>query len=203
MFRNLVQIPKTFVRISGKVHNPKLIAGIRTNQHQLFLRYFADVPVEHPEDHMHDHEHHDEHLHEKSKKEIASELMKEGEEHHHHHHKHKYLHVHDDLSHNAEELQNLLQSEQNIGKRVTYIAIALNFVLGVAKASAAVYSHSQALLSDAVHTLSDLLADLVTLYCIHVARRAPSTKFPYGPGKVENVFYFVIYLSFIYIYIYI
>lgn len=187
MYRNLVQFPKTFVRVSRKAGNPKLILGLRTNQHQLYLRSFANVPAQHPEEHHHDHEHDHDHHHGESDKEIEEDLMKKGEHHHHHHHKHSLIHTHDDLSHNAEELQKLLQSEQNIGKRVTYIAIALNFVLGVAKASAALYSHSQALLSDAVHTLSDLLADLVTLYCIHVARRAPSTKFPYGPGKVENV----------------
>lgn len=46
---------------------------------------------------------------------------------------------------------------------------------------------SPALLADAVHSLSDLLSDGVSLWAVRKAREPPSSTHPYGHGKFEAV----------------
>ena len=46
---------------------------------------------------------------------------------------------------------------------------------------------SPALLADAVHSLSDLLSDGVSLWAVRKARQPPSSTHPYGHGKFEAV----------------
>lgn len=43
-----------------------------------------------------------------------------------------------------------------------------------------VATHSNALIADAVHSLSDLLSDFVTLWSVRVARLPPDPNHPYG-----------------------
>lgn len=51
--------------------------------------------------------------------------------------------------------------------------VAAQGTLGVA-------THSNALIADAMHSLSDLLSDFVTLWSVRVARLPPDPKHPYG-----------------------
>jgi divalent metal cation (Fe/Co/Zn/Cd) transporter len=41
--------------------------------------------------------------------------------------------------------------------------------------------------ADAVHSLSDLLSDVVTLWSVRIARLPPDSQHPYGYGKFETV----------------
>jgi divalent metal cation (Fe/Co/Zn/Cd) transporter len=46
-------------------------------------------------------------------------------------------------------------------------------------------SGSPALIADAVHSLSDLLSDGVTLYTMDLSRRPHDDTQPYGYGRIE------------------
>lgn len=48
------------------------------------------------------------------------------------------------------------------------------------KGTLGVATHSNALIADAMHSLSDLLSDFVTLWSVKVARLPPDPKHPYG-----------------------
>lgn len=49
------------------------------------------------------------------------------------------------------------------------------------------YFHSASLLAEAGHSLSDLLADFVTLACWRTSRQPPTDNYPYGFGKYESM----------------
>src|SRR5262245_6506802 len=60
------------------------------------------------------------------------------------------------------------------------IGIALNFVFVVVEAVYGVLAHSMALLADAGHNLSDVLALGLAWGASRLARREPSARFTYG-----------------------
>jgi len=64
-------------------------------------------------------------------------------------------------------------------------AIGLNALIVVAEVIGGVVSGSLALLSDAVHNLSDVAALLIALVARRLGRRPPSHRHTYGLGRVE------------------
>jgi cation diffusion facilitator family transporter len=73
------------------------------------------------------------------------------------------------------------------GSRVTWIGALANLGLFGLKWVGGVFGHSQALLADAVHSLSDLLSDFITLLGVHYSRKPRDPKHPYGHGKIETL----------------
>lgn len=71
--------------------------------------------------------------------------------------------------------------------RVTLIGAVLDLVLGVAKILVGVISHSQALIADGVHSLSDLGTDFVVLYAAKHSHSEADEEHPYGHGRIETV----------------
>ncbi|MCK5640330.1 MAG: cation transporter, partial [Gammaproteobacteria bacterium] len=71
--------------------------------------------------------------------------------------------------------------------KVTLIGAVLDLVLGVAKIVVGVISHSQALIADGVHSLSDLGTDIVVLYAAKHSHREADEDHPYGHGRIETV----------------
>ena len=65
--------------------------------------------------------------------------------------------------------------------------MAANAFLGVAKGLAGVLAHSPALMADAAHSMSDVLADAVTVVAMRQARAAPTDVHPWGMGKMETL----------------
>ena len=71
-------------------------------------------------------------------------------------------------------------------KRSTWVSVAVNLVLTVAQVTAGVFSGSQGLIADGVHSLSDLVADFVVLFAVHHSRKAPDADHHYGHHRYEN-----------------
>jgi cation diffusion facilitator family transporter len=65
--------------------------------------------------------------------------------------------------------------------------MALNALLGTAKAVIGVSGNSIALVADAVHTLSDTLTSVAVWVGLKVARRPADETHPYGHGKAEPI----------------
>jgi cation diffusion facilitator family transporter len=73
---------------------------------------------------------------------------------------------------------------------VTHTAIvgaAINFLLSVVKITAGVFGHSQALVADGIHSLSDLLSDLLVFLAGRRASQSPDHDHPYGHARYETV----------------
>lgn len=72
-------------------------------------------------------------------------------------------------------------------RKVTLIGSLVDFLLGVAKILVGWLAHSQALIADGLHSLSDLATDFVVLYAAKHAHREADEDHPYGHGRIETL----------------
>jgi len=72
------------------------------------------------------------------------------------------------------------------GRRSTLVSVALNIGLSLAQAVAGLWAGSQALLADALHSLSDLVSDFVVLLAGHHGRKDPDSDHQYGHRRYET-----------------
>ena len=72
-------------------------------------------------------------------------------------------------------------------RNVTLWGAAVNVVLTVAKLLAGIFGKSAAMVADGVHSLSDLLSDLVVLVFTHISSKGKDRKHSFGHGKFETM----------------
>ncbi len=72
-------------------------------------------------------------------------------------------------------------------RRVTLIGSVVDFLLGVVKILVGWLAHSQALVADGIHSLSDLATDFIVLYAAKHSHRAADEDHPYGHGRIETL----------------
>lgn len=77
--------------------------------------------------------------------------------------------------------------KRNPGVRITWIGLMINVGLALGKFAGGIVFHSQALVADAVHAVSDLISDFLTLFSVGLASRTPTSNYPYGYGKIETL----------------
>src|SRR5690554_1232548 len=75
---------------------------------------------------------------------------------------------------------------QAAGHRSTLVSVAVNIVLTVAQLMVGVFAQSQALVADAIHSLSDLVSDGVVLVANKHSLKAPDSDHPYGHLRFET-----------------
>lgn len=73
------------------------------------------------------------------------------------------------------------------GRRVTLWGAAVNLCLIAIKGVAGVLGASQALIADAVHSVSDLATDVVVLVGIKLGRAPADDSHPFGHGRIETL----------------
>ncbi|KPJ70655.1 hypothetical protein AMJ51_01375 [Microgenomates bacterium DG_75] len=73
------------------------------------------------------------------------------------------------------------------GERLATIAIFLEGFLAAAKAVIGILSGSVVLISDAIHSGSDILSILTSWFGLKIAQRKADERFPYGYYKAENL----------------
>ncbi len=72
------------------------------------------------------------------------------------------------------------------GRRSTWVSVWVNLVLTVGQVIAGIFSQSQALIADSIHSLSDLLADFVVLIAGHHSKKEADEDHHYGHHRYEN-----------------
>ncbi|WP_232020216.1 cation diffusion facilitator family transporter [Sulfuriflexus mobilis] len=72
-------------------------------------------------------------------------------------------------------------------RKVTLIGSVVDLLLGVAKIVVGSIAHSQALIADGIHSLSDLATDFMVLFAAKHASRDADDEHPYGHGRIETV----------------
>jgi len=72
-------------------------------------------------------------------------------------------------------------------RKVTVIGSVVDLVLGVAKLIAGWLAHSEALIADGIHSLSDLGTDIIVLYAAKHSHREADEDHPYGHGRIETL----------------
>ena len=70
--------------------------------------------------------------------------------------------------------------------RSTWVSVGVNLVLTVLQITAGIFSKSQALIADGIHSLSDLVADFVVLFAGHHSKKDADEDHPYGHQRFET-----------------
>lgn len=73
------------------------------------------------------------------------------------------------------------------GRSVTLIGAVVNAFLIILKFSAGIFGKSQALIADAVHSISDLFTDAVVLLGLRMGRKPPDDEHHFGHARVETL----------------
>jgi len=71
--------------------------------------------------------------------------------------------------------------------KVTLYGMIVNFMLIIMKIVAGIFGKSSALISDAVHSLTDFITDIIILVGFKVTARPADEEHNYGHGKVETI----------------
>jgi len=70
--------------------------------------------------------------------------------------------------------------------RTTWVSVGVNVLLAAAQMVMGAVSHSQGLIADGVHSLSDLVADFVVLFAGRASQKDPDADHPYGHQRFET-----------------
>ena len=70
--------------------------------------------------------------------------------------------------------------------RSTWVSVAVNLLLTLLQILAGIFSKSQGLIADGIHSLSDLVADFVVLLAGHHSRKDADADHPYGHHRFET-----------------
>ena len=76
---------------------------------------------------------------------------------------------------------------QSIANRVSIVTIIGNVVLSIVKLIAGIVSHSSAMISDAIHSASDVFSTIVVIIGIKMASKEADKEHPYGHERMECV----------------
>lgn len=76
---------------------------------------------------------------------------------------------------------------EKIAMRVSFVSIAVNMILSVFKLLAGIFANSAAMISDAVHSASDVFSTIVVIIGIKISQKASDRNHPYGHERLECV----------------
>lgn len=76
---------------------------------------------------------------------------------------------------------------QKTATRVSVVGMTANVILTLLKFLAGFLAHSGAMISDAVHSASDILSGIIVLIGVRISSRAPDEGHPYGHERFECV----------------
>lgn len=86
------------------------------------------------------------------------------------------------------EAVNFMKNDfEKIAMNVSYVSIAANMVLSVFKLLAGIVAHSGAMISDAVHSASDVFSTIVVIIGIRISSKQSDKEHPYGHERMECV----------------
>ncbi|ERF73649.1 hypothetical protein EPUS_00902 [Endocarpon pusillum Z07020] len=90
-------------------------------------------------------------------------------------------------SHHLDNAYLTSTNKKDAGVRITRIGLFVNLSMAIGKGIGGYIFHSQALVADAFHALTDLVSDFMTLATVSWSLKPPTTRFPNGYGKIESL----------------
>ena len=84
-------------------------------------------------------------------------------------------------------------------RKITHLSIWINIVLTGLKLAAGIFGRSQALVADAVHSLSDFATDIAVLVGLRFTSKPVDKDHAYGHGKYETIVAAIIGLALAYV----
>jgi cation diffusion facilitator family transporter len=82
---------------------------------------------------------------------------------------------------------NLKTSREADVRKVTWIGLLINITLACIKFAAGYFGRSQALIADAIHSLTDTTTDVAVIAGSHFWSRPPDESHPYGHRRLETL----------------
>ena len=76
---------------------------------------------------------------------------------------------------------------EKIAVKTSIVTIIINFLLSLFKLSAGIFGASMALISDAIHSASDVFSTIIVLLGVKVSAKKPDKKHPFGHERFECV----------------
>jgi cation diffusion facilitator family transporter len=70
---------------------------------------------------------------------------------------------------------------------MTIVGALVNIILILLKFFAGIFGNSQALIADAVHSVSDLFTDIVVLLGVGIGSKPPDEEHPFGHARIETL----------------
>lgn len=104
----------------------------------------------------------------------TSAIKMEKHSHSHHSHKHK------------EAFEPAHPERFAAAKKSTWVSIFINLALTFLQVVGGFFAHSQALMADGLHSLSDLMSDILVLFANRHGNRHADANHPYGHARVET-----------------
>ncbi len=92
----------------------------------------------------------------------------------------------ENLEQNSEVSQAEVRARAQAASRCTWVSVGVNLVLTCVQIAAGVFSKSQGLIADGIHSLSDLVADFVVLIANHHSQKDADEEHPYGHQRFET-----------------
>ena len=80
-----------------------------------------------------------------------------------------------------------IQTAEQTAMRVSAVSIAGNIILSLFKLMAGIVAHSGAMISDAVHSASDVFSSIVVIIGVKLSAKASDKEHPYGQDRKSVV----------------
>ena len=84
------------------------------------------------------------------------------------------------------QLRDATPERYAIIRRVTLVGAGVDLVLAMGKVGGGLAAQSQSLVADGVHSLSDLVTDMLVLLAAKLSRAKPDADHPYGHERIET-----------------
>ena len=84
-------------------------------------------------------------------------------------------------------------------RKITHLSIGINILLTGLKLAAGIFGRSQALIADAIHSLSDFATDIAVLVGLRFTSKPVDKDHAYGHGKYETIVAAIIGLALAYV----
>lgn len=76
---------------------------------------------------------------------------------------------------------------KKVANKVSFITIVQNILLSVFKLFAGIFAHSNAMISDAIHSASDVFSTIIVIIGVKLASKESDKEHPYGHERLECV----------------
>ncbi len=83
------------------------------------------------------------------------------------------------------------------GSKITLVGVLVNTLLILLKLITGIFGNSQALIADAVHSISDLFTDAVVLIGIRISQKPPDKTHHFGHARIETLASFIVGMALI------
>ena len=90
------------------------------------------------------------------------------------------------MEHTENKKQEFMDNNQ-IAMKVSAVSIAINLVLSILKLIAGIVAHSGAMVSDAIHSASDVGSTLIVIVGVRLSGKQSDQEHPYGHERMECV----------------